>query len=437
MFLFFPVRTDAPVYHYPIATIALIVVNCVTFLLTGGFGSGERLQEMWELYALPIGELYSPLHWVTCHFLHADFLHLLGNMIFLWSFGLVIEGKVGSLQFLGISAVIGLLGAILIQTILLILPTPGLLAGYSVIASGLMPIAIWWAPKNELGLAYFFWFGFVVRAGIYDISILVFASLMIVFDVAQMFLIGSLLGTGFVVTPLAHTAGILFGVGIGWWYLKKGWVDCEGWDLLSVMRHEHYGPDRKSEIRYGQTDGTMGPSTETRRRLERAVQEKRRGGRKKKPLTPLQPLDNGEPQSSEPPEEKPKPLTIAQLVRAKRYPAAFAKWQKKRRRNPDYSIPSATMLRLAIGLDRLSHHEDAAGLFERYLTVKPDDAKIRLHLARSLATKQTRPRAALGHLDQIAPANLSASEVHVMDQLRAYCEHQIDEGVIELRGRSW
>ena len=36
-----------------------------------------------------------PAQWLTSHFAHADMMHLVGNMAFLWSFGLIVEGKLG------------------------------------------------------------------------------------------------------------------------------------------------------------------------------------------------------------------------------------------------------------------------------------------------------------------------------------------------------
>ena len=47
-----------------------------------------------------LGDGIHPLQWLTNNFLHAGFFHLAGNMIFLWTFGLVVEGKLGWWAFL-------------------------------------------------------------------------------------------------------------------------------------------------------------------------------------------------------------------------------------------------------------------------------------------------------------------------------------------------
>ena len=91
-----PINTDAPLYHFPYATIGLIVVNTICFVATG-FALNERLLEPW---LLQYGEGLNPLEWIPAAFAHGGFMHLIGNMFFLWGFGLVVEGKLGWRVFL-------------------------------------------------------------------------------------------------------------------------------------------------------------------------------------------------------------------------------------------------------------------------------------------------------------------------------------------------
>ena len=55
-----------------------------------------------------------PIQWVTHNFLHYDVLHLAGNMLFLWSFGIVVEGKLGAFKFLMTYLAIGTLHGALV-----------------------------------------------------------------------------------------------------------------------------------------------------------------------------------------------------------------------------------------------------------------------------------------------------------------------------------
>ena len=69
MFFLIPIGTDAPLYHPPIATGVIIVLNILLFILQltiGGF------TEQWALLHGTI----NPLNCLISPYLHADFFHL-------------------------------------------------------------------------------------------------------------------------------------------------------------------------------------------------------------------------------------------------------------------------------------------------------------------------------------------------------------------------
>lgn len=94
--MFIPLGTDAPLYHFPYATIGLIAVNAVCFAITG-FGMDPEAVNPWLLHH---GPGISPLEWFSSAFAHGGWTHLIGSMLFLWTFGLVVEGKLGWRRFL-------------------------------------------------------------------------------------------------------------------------------------------------------------------------------------------------------------------------------------------------------------------------------------------------------------------------------------------------
>ncbi len=54
----------------------------------------------------------APLTLFTYMFLHADIIHLVGNMLFLWVYGDNVEGALGRLRFLVFYLACGVAGAL-------------------------------------------------------------------------------------------------------------------------------------------------------------------------------------------------------------------------------------------------------------------------------------------------------------------------------------
>ncbi len=82
----------------PVMTLALIVVNTLCFLFE--MAQPPYLRNAFiEHYALVPDHLYLPA-FVTSMFLHGGWLHLIGNMWFLWVFGSHIEDVMGAGKFL-------------------------------------------------------------------------------------------------------------------------------------------------------------------------------------------------------------------------------------------------------------------------------------------------------------------------------------------------
>ncbi len=82
----------------PVMTLALIAVNTFCFLYEMAMPPYMR-NAFIEHYALVPDHLYLPA-FLTSMFLHGGWLHLIGNMWFLWVFGSHIEDAMGSGRFL-------------------------------------------------------------------------------------------------------------------------------------------------------------------------------------------------------------------------------------------------------------------------------------------------------------------------------------------------
>ncbi|MCL6481513.1 MAG: rhomboid family intramembrane serine protease, partial [Firmicutes bacterium] len=106
-----PLRDINPSRSTPVVTIALIAMNTLVFLdqlrldttaqATLFYGLGlvpARL--LWALSSPEASFWDALLPLWTSMFLHGGFLHLLGNMWFLWVFGDNVEDRLGHLRFL-------------------------------------------------------------------------------------------------------------------------------------------------------------------------------------------------------------------------------------------------------------------------------------------------------------------------------------------------
>lgn len=108
----FPIRDHNPSSVRPIVTWTLIAINIAMYLLTLPVVPGGRL--IWAylaLYPIAVVNLELVYGLVTHMFLHAGFMHLAGNMLFLWIFGDNLEEQMGRLRFLGFYLLAGLAAA--------------------------------------------------------------------------------------------------------------------------------------------------------------------------------------------------------------------------------------------------------------------------------------------------------------------------------------
>ena len=109
----FPFRDHNPSEKTPYVTIGLIALNILMFLATLGDGPGGMPLLWWNLALIPGLVMQGEHLWglVTHMFLHAGFMHILGNMLFLWIFGDNLEERLGHIGFLVFYLVCGLIAA--------------------------------------------------------------------------------------------------------------------------------------------------------------------------------------------------------------------------------------------------------------------------------------------------------------------------------------
>jgi len=79
-------------------TALIIAANAFVFLLE--LGGGEAFVKRWAVIPVRIEHGHHLITIVTAMFMHAGWLHILGNMVFLWAFGPAIEDAMGRFRYL-------------------------------------------------------------------------------------------------------------------------------------------------------------------------------------------------------------------------------------------------------------------------------------------------------------------------------------------------
>jgi membrane associated rhomboid family serine protease len=114
-----PLKDMTPRRSFPVVTLLLILINVVVFshqvLLPPA--AGEAFVRTYGLVPAKISLALAGKHYTmeqallplfTCMFLHGGFLHIIGNMWFLWIFGGNVEDRLGSLPYLLLYLVAGI-----------------------------------------------------------------------------------------------------------------------------------------------------------------------------------------------------------------------------------------------------------------------------------------------------------------------------------------
>ncbi len=409
MFFLIPIGTDAPIYHWPWATLSLIVANVTAFLLTG-FGYPSHA-ELWQPWMLEYGNGLNPVEWVSSMFLHFGFLHLIGNMIFLWGFGLVIEGKLGWWKYLLVYFGIGIFGSFVAQAMMLgYAGRPTGAGGASLAIFGLLAMSLVWAPKNEVRI---FWFA-VIRVGILEISILTFSLYYIGLEV----LLAVMVHRFQMSSELGHLIGAVIGFGVGIVLLKQRWVDCENWDLFAVMSGTHgstYDLDSYRQTFVEPRRQPSGNSNRMSRLDEEFLFEDKKAARQEKVIRKMHSLiEQGKPA------------------------AALAQFREHKHLVPAWQLDSRELKALANGLYKARSYSEAIPLMEEYIERFPSDAdRIRIKLAGLLIEVQRRPRYALRMLEGLSAVELGDDLTRHCRKIVEAARRMIDDGVMELDGESW
>jgi rhomboid family protein len=215
-----PLKDLKPRTHFPVVTVALIVINFLVFFHQISLAPFARDTFVMKYSLLPVrvqGALIGRhftlvqgfLPFLTSMFLHAGWMHIIGNMWFLWIFGGNVEDRLGHFVYLGLYMICGL-GSGAVQTIFDWGSTIPSLGASGAIAGILGAYIVFFPSSRILTLVpLFFWF-FLARVP----AVLFIGLWFIVQFLSGLSSFRSALGGG--VAWWAHVGGFLLGATLVW-----------------------------------------------------------------------------------------------------------------------------------------------------------------------------------------------------------------------------
>jgi membrane associated rhomboid family serine protease len=192
-------------------TVLIIVVNVLLFFLE--LQGGNAFIHHWSAIPLRITHGHRSITLLTSMFMHGGWMHIIGNMIYLWAFGPEIEEAMGSFRFLVFYLAGGLI-AMMAQVVADPSSSIPVLGASGAIAA-VMGAFIVTFPRDRIRTVLFFLIFFRVT---YIPAVLVIGFWFLM----QVLNFGSVaeVRTGGV-AYLAHIAGFLFGVGFAWMLVDR------------------------------------------------------------------------------------------------------------------------------------------------------------------------------------------------------------------------
>ena len=141
-----PLRSSERVYSRPVVTGSLIVVNLIIYYYQSTL-SRYRFDEFVTNWGIVSNDLHV-VSLFTSMFLHASWLHVLGNMLFLWVFGRNLEDLIGGTRFLTFYLLCGLAAGVV--QVLANLSSPAPTVGASGAIAGVMGAYLIKFPRSQI-----------------------------------------------------------------------------------------------------------------------------------------------------------------------------------------------------------------------------------------------------------------------------------------------
>lgn len=229
-----PIGTDLPLKRHPTVTYVIIAVNLLIFAVqwsinrNGGTESTnivvQDISQFMDSCVLSTVQFqFSALF--TYQFLHASWIHLIGNMLFLLPFGKAIEDRLGHMGFLFLYLISGAIGGAMYVAM-----SEGTVIGASGSVCAVTAAFVVLAPGSRIKVLLVF---FII--GMYELPSMLFVLFFVLFDsfgLLANYAGGDSSNTAYVV----HFAGYIAGFSITIALTALGFVARTEYDLLYMLR---------------------------------------------------------------------------------------------------------------------------------------------------------------------------------------------------------
>ncbi|MBN2182164.1 MAG: rhomboid family intramembrane serine protease [Sedimentisphaerales bacterium] len=214
--MFIPYRVDVPFNHRPVMNWLIVTGVIFVFFMQLTANADSVISEKMYSFVLDGWGIKGLLGHM---WLHAGFVHLIGNLIFLWIFGNAVCSKLGNILYLPVYVGLGLIAAVSH-----LIFDSDMAVGASGAINGIVGMYLVFFPENNIS-CFFLLF---LRPIFFCVSGFWLILLWFAFD-----LFGAFYGSGDV-AYVAHIGGFLGGVGLAVLMLKMKWIDMER-DEKSVL----------------------------------------------------------------------------------------------------------------------------------------------------------------------------------------------------------
>lgn len=340
--LVIPIRTETVVRRTPSVNYALIAANVVAFLLFDANFAADSLWQFRQEHLHLVSDQPAIFQFITYQFIHADAMHLLGNMLFLWVFGNSVNAKMGHgpyLLFYLAGGVFAGLGHALLH------PNP--LAGASGAVAAITTAYLALFPRSRVTIML--WFFLFIQFFEVPAMIIIGVKIIIWDNV-----LGPALGGSDRVAHHAHLAGYLFGfLGATFMLLIRA-LPRDQFDMLALwQRWRRRREWAQAAASSGGNWSSFGPSARStpmdpkqREAEERAFNE-------------IADLRAG----------------ITAAIERRDLPAAAALFQQLQVKSPAHCLSEQQQLEVGREFYRAARFPEAAAVFDRFVQCYPSSSE--------------------------------------------------------------